>query len=100
MPLHLTNDEYKIIQKAVYKILPASAKVYAFGSRVREVCKPFSDLDLAIDLGKPLSEIEMVNLKDAFDTATIIFKVDIVDLNKISPSFRKSIEPEFISLFH
>jgi len=100
MPLHLTDDEFKIIQKSVYKILSASAKVYAFGSRVREVCKPFSDLDLAIDSGQPLTEIEIVNLKDAFDEAPIIFKVDIVDLKTISAAFRKSIEPEFILLFH
>jgi predicted nucleotidyltransferase len=100
MPLHLTEDEYKIIQETLSKILPASTRVYAFGSRVRDIFKPFSDLDLAFDLDRALSEEEVVKLKDAFDIAPLIFKVDILDLHTIPDSFKKSIEPELVSLFH
>ncbi|MDP3372475.1 MAG: nucleotidyltransferase domain-containing protein [Candidatus Paracaedibacteraceae bacterium] len=100
MPLHLTENEYTIVRQIIHNVLPSSACVYVFGSRVNHTCKPFSDLDLAIDLGRALTEVEMLNLKDAFDGAALIFKVDIVDLYNISSSFKESIEPNLISLFH
>lgn len=98
MPLHLTSNEHEIVTQTLSKLLPASAKIYAFGSRVREICKPFSDLDLAVDLGRALSETELLNLKDAFDESALIFKVDIVDLHSLSDSFKSAIEPELVLL--
>lgn len=94
MSVHITDSEYKIVQQTIYSILPASAKVYAFGSRTREICKPFSDLDLAIDLGRPLSVKEKMELSDAFDESCLIFKVDILDLHSASHSFKQTIEQD------
>ncbi len=98
MPLHLTSNQHEIVTQTLSKLLPASAKVYVFGSRVREICKPFSDLDLAVDLGRALSETELLDLKDAFDESALIFKVDIIDLYNLSDSFKSAIEPELVLL--
>ena len=98
MSVHITDGEYKIVQQTVSSILPASAKVYVFGSRVRENCKPFSDLDLAIDLGRPLSIKEKMELSDAFDESCLIFKVDILDLYSASHSFKQTIEQDLFLL--
>lgn len=98
MSVHITDGEYKIVQQTIYSILPASAKVYIFGSRTRETCKPFSDLDLAIDLGRPMSVKEKMELNDAFDESCLVFKVDILDLYSTSYSFKQNIEQDLFLL--
>ena len=98
MSMHITDGEYKVVQQTIYSILPASAKVYAFGSRVRENCKRFSDLDLAIDLGRPLSIKEKMELSNAFDESSLVFKVDILDLHSASDSFKQTIEQDLFLL--
>jgi hypothetical protein len=60
--------------------------------------KKFSDLDLAIDVGTKLAHHTYVDLKFAFEESDLPYKVDIVDWQSISKSFRKTIQDDRISL--
>ena len=46
--------------------LPAETRVWVFGSRATGRARRYSDLDLAIDAGRPLSLDETALLREAF----------------------------------
>ncbi len=99
MPIKLSEDEKNVVVDILSNLLPVASKVYVFGSRARGLCKKSSDLDLAIDVGRRLRSIETVDLKDAFDASSLIFRVDIVDLHAIDDAFKGFITPDFVLLF-
>jgi predicted nucleotidyltransferase len=57
--------------------------IYVFGSRAIGTSKPAADLDLAIDIGHPLSHEQLSMLADAFEES---------DLQSVEPNFRLIIE--------
>jgi type I restriction enzyme S subunit len=63
-----------------------------FGSRIHGTAKPWSDLDLAIKPKSPLDWNLLAEIKEAFQESELPFRVDIVDWNDITESFRKAIE--------
>jgi predicted nucleotidyltransferase len=76
----------------------AGREVRAFGSRVRGVAKPYSDLDLAL-LGEQLQLLSnLTDLADNFTESVLHFKVDIVDWATTNESFRKVIAAEHLIL--
>ena len=81
-----------LIAQEIIKSLPEDIKVFVFGSRAKGTNKRASDLDLAIDAGRKLTKKELSNLENAFDESDIPYKVDIVDMQNISDSFKKIIE--------
>ncbi len=66
-------------------------KIILFGSRVRNLEKPFSDIDLAIEGGKELSFREFRKIKEKLEEISGIYSVDIVFLKKADPCFQKII---------
>ena len=78
--------------------LPSNAKIWLFGSRVRGEAKKFSDVDLLIDLGKPISIETLSKLNLAFEESLLPYKVDIADAMTISETFRKNIQSQLIPL--
>jgi uncharacterized protein len=71
--------------------LPSQAKVWAFGSRAKGTAKPYSDLDLVIDLGEIATLSLLAKLANDFEETTLPFKVDIVDWQSISEPFQNNI---------
>ena len=69
-----------------------------FGSRAKWTTKDASDLDLAIDAGRPLTRAESNNLADAFEESDLPYKVDVVDMYTVSDTFRPYIEKERVEL--
>src|SRR6266700_136913 len=69
-------------------------EIWAFGSRAKWTAKDSSDLDLAIVSERPLSPTLISHLRQAFDQSYLPFKVDVVDLSKVSPEFRRVIEEQ------
>jgi type I restriction enzyme S subunit len=67
-------------------------RVWAFGSRATGKAKRFSDLDLAIECDQPISIDLGAALAEAFSESDLPWKVDIVDLSTVDPSFRELIE--------
>ena len=80
---------------------PRPCRVWAFGSRVRVRGKArrFSDLDLAIDAGRPLTLRDTAVLADAFDESDLPWSVDIVDLVTCSETFRREVENYAVPVF-
>jgi predicted nucleotidyltransferase len=84
----ITDEKFMKYLPRIVRILEESitdqkAKVYLFGSRVRNEAHHASDFDLAIE-SDDLKRIELINLKDAFHESTIPYKVDIVHLKRIN----------------
>ena len=83
----------------LHEKLPTGTTVYMFGSRATGKARPYSDVDIALDhRGKPLSEGIMTRLRVRFEFSDIPYKVDVVDLNGISESFRAAIQSELVKL--
>ena len=69
-------------------ILPEQ-QVIAFGSRVTNTAKVFSDLDLCIMNNQPLPLNILTDLREAFSESELPFRVDIVELATISVEFKE-----------
>jgi predicted nucleotidyltransferase len=95
---HLRAQDLAIVRD-VLKDLPENAKVFILGSRATGTrLKPFSDLDIALDLGKPLESVLKYALQEAFEESDLPYRVDILDLQTVSKSFLPFIEKDFLPL--
>ena len=63
--------------------LPQSSEVWVFGSRATGRARRHSDLDLAIDAGRPLTLDEYAGLSEAFSDSDLPYHVDFVDWHNI-----------------
>jgi len=70
-------------------------EVRVFGSRVKNEAKVYSDLDLAVVCQNDLGADRLRHLKEAFEESDLPFRVDVLDWNRISESFRKVIEQDY-----
>jgi predicted nucleotidyltransferase len=89
--LDIRPEHLKIVQNILKKHLPTNATIWVFGSRAKGTAKKFSDLDLAIDAGKPLASSIMIELAFDFEESDLPYKVDIIDLVTIKENFKKII---------
>lgn len=87
-PLMLRAEELAIVRAILRDHLPPGALAWAFGSRAGGRPKPFSDLDLAIDAGRPLRIEETAALAEAFSESDLPWKVDVVDWQTAEAGFR------------
>jgi len=71
--------------------LPAGAVVRVFGSRARGGARRGSDLDLAVDAGRPLTRAESHALADALEDCDLPYTVDIVDTRTAATGFLAAI---------
>lgn len=90
--INLTDEQLKLVQIILRKYLSPHAKVLLFGSRATGSAKPYSDIDLAIDAGAPLSLDQLAKLADSFENSALPYKVDIVDWHAIDDEFREIIK--------
>ncbi|MEO5344841.1 MAG: nucleotidyltransferase domain-containing protein [Magnetococcus sp. YQC-9] len=93
MPLDLHAGHLGIVREILQRYAP-HLEVWAFGSRVRGMAHPSSDLDLCILNKEPLAFNRLSQLRDAFSISTLPFRVDVVDWATTSESFRRIIERE------
>ncbi len=63
-------------------------KVWAFGSRVKVLAKPYSDLDWVIIAEEALSLKTVADLSDDFSESDLPWKVDVMDWASTSEAFR------------
>jgi prepilin-type N-terminal cleavage/methylation domain-containing protein len=92
-PRHL-----EIIKEILSKYV-SDAKIYVFGSRAKKSAKPYSDLDIAVDLNdQKLNLSILAKLTSAFEQTTIPYKIDVIDLNSISEEFKNNIKNDLIEL--
>jgi predicted nucleotidyltransferase len=98
--LQIDEKHFEIVRQIFQEILGGVvAHVYVFGSRAKNIADKYSDLDLAIDCyenNKMLLSKLLLKLAIEFENSLLPYKVDIIDLDKISKNFRSEIETDFI----
>lgn len=106
MPMHrkessgsqsLTEVRRQAVEEIVYKIrahLGDAVRIYLFGSMARGDWGIGSDLDLALDAERPIAVERLAQLREQLEDSTIPYFVDLIDLNAVSPSFRKQVLAE------
>jgi predicted nucleotidyltransferase len=97
--LYLTREELDIVRRILSEHLPDGFRTYVFGSRATgRRLKPWSDLDLAVDGPSALSLAAAGDLAQAFDESLLAWKVDVIDLNAVSPEFRRIVDAHKVPL--
>lgn len=87
----ISDAEWIIVRDILQKYVPGYS-VWAFGSRVRQTHKPFSDLDIVVVADQPLALSTVAQLSEAFSESDLPWKVDVVDWASIGETFRRHIE--------
>ena len=92
--IDITPEQMEIVVGILGEHVP-DCEVRAFGSRVNGKAKKHSDLDLCVACAEKLSPRKMGELAEAFEESTLPFRVDVIDANTISESFRKVVDARF-----
>jgi predicted nucleotidyltransferase len=96
--IDLSSEHRQLVLDLLAQVLPASAQVWVFGSRATGRARRYSDLDLLIDAGRPLSRDEAALLREAFEESDLPYRVDIVDWHAIGDRFRSLIAEQRLEL--
>jgi predicted nucleotidyltransferase len=91
-PIDIPPQHFETVKSILRAALPPGATAFVFGSRATGATKPSSDLDLAIDAGRPLTPTEHASLTDAFEDRDLPYKVDVVDCASATKEFRSIID--------
>jgi type I restriction enzyme S subunit len=78
--------------------LPRTVLAWVFGSRAIGRGRPYSDLDLAIDAGRPLTLDQLARLTEAFSESELPYRVDVTDWRSLDDRFRRIIAAERVAL--
>lgn len=92
------EDKAKIT--GLISALIPKAKIILFGSRARGTNSPRADIDVAVDAGIPLPRVAIDEAKSVIEGSNIMYRVDVVDFNRLSPEMRDSILREGILWKH
>lgn len=92
-PAHLA-----IVRQALRDALPSDARVWVFGSRATGCARRTSDLDLAVDAGRPLTRRETSSLRNLFEESDLPYRVDVVDWHCAASGFREATEGDLLAL--
>jgi len=96
--LDIRPDHLAVIRDLLRHHLPAGVRALVFGSRAHGGARLYSDLDLALDAGRPLGLDRLAELRDAFSESDLPYGVDVVDLALVDPGFRARIEADAVPL--
>lgn len=91
-PIDIRPADLAIVQNILRGTLPGVTRVWVFGSRAKWTAKDSSDLDLAIDAGRPLTSAERADLSEAFEESDLPYRVDVADFQTVTPEFRAVID--------
>jgi predicted nucleotidyltransferase len=95
--IDVTDEQMKII-RAILALWVPTAEVRVFGSRASGPARKHSDLDLAVAADQKIDFSTMNRLREAFEDSELPFRVDVLDWNAISDSFRKTIADQCVVL--
>lgn len=97
-PIDINPSYLEIVRDILHKNLPSGVTVWVFGSRANWTTKDSSDLDLALEGDYILDHNTIVALEMDFEESNLPYKVDIIDINQVSNSFRHIVEAHKILL--
>ena len=91
------EQEYKDKIISVISVLIPEAKIYLFGSRARGNHAEMSDIDIALDVGQKIEPHWRVGeVRDTLAGLFIPYKIDVLDIYRVSDTMREVIEEEKI----
>lgn len=96
--IDLSAEHLNIIKNILAAHLNKNSHVWIFGSRATGTAKKFSDIDLLIDTGTPISLALLTQLSVSFDESRLPYKVDIADLHAITDVFKENIKSQLVPL--
>jgi Nucleotidyltransferase domain. len=76
--------------------LEPRAKIYLFGSQASGTQIQGSDIDIAIDTGKPMRRADVGEILDILNETNIPYKFDVVDLHAVPEKMQETIKKEGI----
>ena len=97
-PLDIRPDHLEIVKSILSEHLALEVQVWIFGSRADWLTKDSSDLDIALEGKRKLSQELLGILKSSFEDSVLPFSVDVVDLNRVGEPFRRVVESQRIPL--
>jgi predicted nucleotidyltransferase len=89
------SEQERLIVKAVLEKHVPGCPVIAFGSRVREKHKRYSDLDLAIIGDGKLAPTVLYAIMDDFEDSDLPYRVDVLDWHRTNPGFQEIIRKRY-----
>ena len=88
--INLSARDLALVKRILRKYFP-DREVRVFGSRATSHIKPYSDLDLVVMGSSKLPSRKLYALKDALEESDLPIRVEVLDWNAISDSFRSVI---------
>ena len=88
LPLPLLSALEKALEGPLAGYRPLH--VFLFGSRAQGTADRRSDFDIGVDAGRPLAARHLVDLRETFDSAPILARVDVVDFARVDDQFREN----------
>lgn len=93
------NQEYlETVIKIIRQYIP-NQRVCLFGSRTKEIAKPFSDIDLAIMSENKIPLSKVAELQNAFSESDLPYRVDVVDWSVVSQEFKTAIQKDMVEIY-
>ncbi|MCX5751488.1 MAG: nucleotidyltransferase domain-containing protein [Candidatus Saganbacteria bacterium] len=89
--ISLTEEELLTVKSILAKNIP-DCEVLAFGSRVKGKAKKYSDLDVVVVGKEKLGLRKMAEIKEAFQTSRLPFRVEVLDWHRIPDHFKEIIK--------
>ena len=96
--IDLSVEHRRLVLDILHAHLPPQTRAWVFGSRATGGARRYSDLDLALDAGRPLTINELAILAEAFSESDLPYKVDVVDWRGIGDRFRRIIAGQLVAL--
>lgn len=93
--IDLSPEHVELVKHILAEHVP-SCEVRAFGSRVNQTAKKWSDLDLVVVGSDKLEKNIFHNLKEAFEESALPITVDVLDWHAISPEFQAVINEGYV----
>ena len=92
--IDLPPSQLETVKRILAEHVPL-CEVRAFGSRINQTAKKWSDLDLAIVGSAKLEPHALYDLKEAFEESDLPIRVDVLDWHTISPEFQSVITESY-----
>ena len=95
--MDVSDSHLQEVRQILRSVVPG-VKATIFGSRLKPVHHPYSDLDLALYSGAPIDLLKLSELEEAFSNSDLPYKVDVVDLARVTPEFRRIVEQQEVPI--
>ena len=95
--LDLEERYQNFIKTSIKEILP-DAKIFIYGSRVKNKALKYSDVDIAVKCPTKIPFEKILKLKAYFENSTFPYQVDLIDLDDISEKFLSMIKEDLTEI--